>query len=99
MTMSDMDDVIVRLMELERRNMFCSQENLLSDDHHTRQAVRLVGSVGGPNGGLVDCAAGTLDSEATMRVGPARFLHPDGVVRDYNFEETTRSEEGAKSKL
>ncbi len=57
----------------------------------------MVGLVARPTGGLVDFASGTFDSvkratevtEATMRVRPARFLHPDGVVRNYNFAEAT----------
>ncbi len=50
-----------------------------------------------PTGGLVDFVSGTFDSvkraaaveEATHRVRPARFLRPDGVVRNYNLAEAT----------
>ena len=57
----------------------------------------VVGLVARPTGGVVDFASGTLDSlkrstevtETISRVRPARFLHPDGVVRNYNLKEAT----------
>ncbi len=50
-----------------------------------------------PTGGLVDFVSGTFDSvkraaevtEATLRIRPARFIHPDGIVRNYNLAEAT----------
>lgn len=55
----------------------------------------MVGLVARPTVGIVDFASGTFDSvkrvtEVTgevSRVRPARFLHPDGVVRNYNLNE------------
>jgi len=55
----------------------------------------VVGLAARPTGGIVDFVSGTFDSvkratevtEATMRVRPARFMHPDGVVRNYNYAE------------
>ena len=57
----------------------------------------VVGLAARPTGGLVDFVSGTFDSvkratevtETTLRVRPARFLHPDGVVRNYNLAEAT----------
>ena len=57
----------------------------------------VVGLVARPTGGIVDFASGTFDSvkrvteitEEVRRVRPARFLHPDGVVRNYNLKAAT----------
>ena len=52
----------------------------------------VVGLVARPTGGIIDFASGTFDSvkrvtetqEEVVRKRPPRFLHSDGVVRNYN---------------
>ena len=59
----------------------------------------VVGLVARPTGGLVDFASGTFDtvkrvtevSEEIERIRPVRFLHSDGVVRNFNLQEALGS--------
>ena len=55
----------------------------------------MVGLVARPTGGVIDFASGTFDSvkrvtenqEEIKRTRPSRFLHSDGIVRNYNLKE------------
>lgn len=55
----------------------------------------VVGLVARPTGGVIDFASGTFDSvkrvtenqEEIKRTRPSRFLHSDGIVRNYNLKE------------